>query len=865
MYEYLVKHALENVWCGGTQDNQLVFSPKRITPARGALNFATVLGDSLELPVKKKPVHLFQIGQLDPFTIGLLRQVPHWRTQKWFKFSEAVNFADLEVTIYNANGVNLPRTDCYYIFLDDRALIFAVPDQPAFKVNLEQEQIYFRFYKNAYYNQDSGLTKNLSCGYFSPITTKDVLEMEQFLESLRLKKGGTRTYVNGLLSNAAVLGHITAGDYVEWVYDSSVKKIVDLKLSDLHQFRSELDNVYKYLLHYEESNNSLIDFQDDIDIHILIKDMNGFYKGVYYNRNQEYFHRMVTHKDYSIATQPVVSLKDNLSRILGQVIPSSDKVFIQLSVREAGTDKTLIFETNRIFELYKLENKTVTKALIGLDSNVPEWNCVELEKSYYNWLMRLPRKDVNIEAVQKAYGYNACSVILAETPTKTVFTSGNQIANIPYGLQKGSTVYEFDGNGFLLGFHAHFNDNDYEAKDANCRLVEAVIGLPSQTTDSVYGRNNIPLPEAGNSYRVYRCYTFDGLPNNNWEDITDTNEYFIENKVLKWKGLETNQWLMVRGDRNILAYDYEVSQNDGLLNFTILENPSGNPVDDLEPLVVPLAQLDIWLNKRKLIEGLDFFIKFPLCFITNKTFLNQPVNSSKQNIHVRMMGLPSKTMLIETAVDTGWVLNGSLSNNCKFDLRDDKVQQINIGGSIKHQDDLVFAEDRPVGDILNKLNGLPYQIKDLIVPLRGSTQEDTYKLREIAKNTDRRISDYMTLKFGAMESNKLSAITSRYPVVSPFFSHIVHLLLQKSIVLPSDKILSVPEVMEICKVYENLLDWDPLTDVNSPNENFAYIIPHANHLPYGLDFLAYRFLTQAIEVYGNGKISITDYININKA
>ena len=52
MHEYLVNHALENVWCSPTQDNQLVFAPKRVTPARGALNYATVLGDTLELPVK---------------------------------------------------------------------------------------------------------------------------------------------------------------------------------------------------------------------------------------------------------------------------------------------------------------------------------------------------------------------------------------------------------------------------------------------------------------------------------------------------------------------------------------------------------------------------------------------------------------------------------------------------------------------------------------------------------------------------------------------------------------------------------------------------------------------------------------------
>ena len=864
MHEYLVNHALENVWCSPTQDNQLVFAPKRVTPARGALNYATVLGDTLELPVKKKPVHLFQIGQIDPFTIGLLRQVPHWRTQKWFKFSDAVNHANLEVTIYGANGVNLPRTDCYYIFLDERALIFAVPDQKLVPVNLEQEQIYFRFYTNVFYQRSSPEARALSCGAFIPTTNNDILTMEGILNQKATLPGHLRTYVNGLLVKRAVLGDVQLGDRVEWVHDSSIKKIVEWKLEDLHQFRSDLDNSFKYLLHYQGQDSGTIDFQDDIDVHVILRRPGKFDRGVYYNRNQESFHRMVTHRDYSIVTENVVSLRDNLSSKLGDVIPPPDQVIVQVMIREAGFIRPLVFENQRIFELYKLNEENRKRALIGLDANVPEWNCVELEKSAYNEVMRIPRSQVNIAKEEQAYGYNACSVILANTPTKTVANSGNQIANIPYGLQKGSTIYEFDAQGHLLGYHPHANDNEYEARDPACRLVEGVLGLPDETTDSVYGQTNIPMPVTGNSHRVYRCYLVGGVPTNNWEDITDGPDYVVVNGMLQWTAGGDDHWLMVRGDGKILAYDYVHRFNDGLFNFTIMENPTGNPVDDMEPLTVPLAQLDIWLNDHKLIENLDCYIKFPQVYVTNKTFLLQPIADVDQHLHIRMVGLPEKSMALDKIEDTGWILNRTLSNNNRFDLRDDKVLQINVGGGIMHRNDLFFAEDRYPSVLLDQMNGLPYQIKDIIVPMRGFTQDDTYVFRRKAQETDQRVSDYMTLKFGEMESTATSAITARYPVVSPFFSHIIHLLIQGSIYPPQDRMMTTMEVVDICRVHEGLLQWDPLFEANTPDDRFAYIVPHANETPYSLDFLSYRFLKQVVEIYGNGMIEISDYINITK-
>lgn len=866
MHQYVVDHAINNVWSSPRQDNQLVVAPKRITPPRGALNVVRVMGSYIDLPAKKRYTHVFQVGQLDPTTLGLMRQIPHWRMQKWFKFSEAVNHSKLEVTIYTADGVVMPRTDCYYMFTDERAVIFAVPEQKrrsgGFKNNLQNE-VYFRFYHNNYFRSNVRGVKEMECDFATPQNTKEILDLEAKLELIYVRPGHTFVWVDGLLVDKARLGDVKMDSYVEWVYDSSVKRTVEWKLEDLLQFRSHIDDTYKYLLHYEGSSDKTIDYQDDIDVYIGYQPENAYSKSVYYNRNQEHHHRMVTHRDYSIDTNVAWTLANDLTEMLSQESFGRSNLIVKAFIREGGRRRPLVFDNQRIFELYKLEESKIRDAMNGVHALVPEWQAANLEASGYTELMRANYNDVNMELVERAYGYNALSVILGDTPQKLSVDSGYPVAYLPYGLAQRSTVYEFDEYGRFLGWRTHLNDNSYEPTSPACRLIEAVSGTGSSTLDCIFGQTNIPIPEGSLSYRVYMCYLIQGQPNENWVDITGAEGYYkIENGKLVWLMGGAEHWIMIRTDKNLLALDFELSHNDGLFNFSLMENPSGNPMDDLVPMTIPLAQLDIWLNGYKLIRGLDYHVKFPQVFVTNKTFLIQPIDTAVQKVHVRMMGLPRGDLEMDTIEETGWVLNGQLSDNRIYDVREDRVMQINIGGKIYHREELLFAEKRPGGSLLNPLNGLPYQIKDLIVPMRTNTTSNTYDLRSKSQEIDRRVSAYMTEHYGDMGSTDLSAITARYPVVSPFLSHILFLLRNRLIQLPEERLLSDQEVRTICQTHEGLLDFDPLNDLHTPDLNFAYIVPHADENPFELDFQSYRFFTQVVKIYGMDKLKVTDYVTM---
>ena len=75
----------------------------------------------------------------------------------------------------------------------------------------------------------------------------------------------------------------------------------------------------------------------------------------------------------------------------------------------------------------------------------------------------------------------------------------------------------------------------------------------------------------------------------------------------------------------------------------------------------------------------------------------------------------------EVPDEFGFIINGVMSRNSIFDIRDDKVIMIAIEGSMRTRDDLTFTENLPIINVPTARNGAPYVIKDVIVPLRDST------------------------------------------------------------------------------------------------------------------------------------------------
>ncbi len=862
MFDYLIDHAIKNVWCTPDQDNQVIISPHRITPSIGALNYYKVMWRDIQLPEKSIKWHLFQVGQLHPLLLNLKTEIG-----KWISFADASNSRKVICDIYNDAGVQFPRFETYYMFTSERDLVIAIKENSKILADFQNDTMYFRVYSNAYFNSMRADATTDTVAVFGTIPTSmsDLLSFQGLFQSYSSKNGLTYGFVNGMLVDKIDAVTCAIGDSVEFVYDASIIRKVEFNLKDLNTFTSTLDGKLKYILHYSKaSDDGTIDYLDDNDIFILDNYNGTRFNGVYYHRNMADAARMVTHRDYSITVPYVVNYTTKLAQKALPRVMTDDTVRVRLHVRKSGYLRPLTFESNRIEELYKLTDPQIMNAFMGIDSTVSNWRAEVLENSAYTKLMGAQPTQINRQMIQDAYGYNAISKIVGNTPAKTFVNSSRQEINVPYGLQNGATAYEYNSDRLLTGFYFHPQGSVYAAADPSTAYVEMISGTGSDTPGVVFGTDNIPLPNYAD-FRVYVCTMTANGPDGNWTDITGTNQYTVVNNTLIWANLETNQYLMVRTDDEFLAYDLNLPVSNGVLSFTLMETNSYNGVTGQREVPVPMGELDIFLNGRSLIEGLDYFVQFPHITVINKEYLVNP-ETDLQSIHVRGTGFCNSDLTRDPIDDVGFIQHGVLSNNSKFDIRDDKVLRIIVDGQIYLRSELKFSETTSGVSIVNPINGKPYMVRDIVVPLRDLTDENTYTLRAAALVTDKAVSDYLTLKIPQPPRDDVSSIPNRYEVYSPFISRIVMDLASGVL---NDPLFSTNysdnDVINICAPYLSWLPYDPINGTINLNEGYVVVHPTNRQTTISLGLYQYRFLMRVVKLYGNGLIDLSPFITLASA
>lgn len=859
MYEFFRNHALRNVWCNPEQDNQIIVAAKRITPRQGELVSFPIMKRRITLPTANVRYHVFQVGQVHPVILGMLSRTPDWTLPTWKKFSDAVDQLPLYANVYADNGVEIPLHRAYYMYTVDRAFIIAVDEASQSPVRYRLDQIYFRLYTNAYYESSSGASliyKTKTSGK-QILNTNDILVIQTAVAAHKAMPGNVFCFVNGQLTHDINLLNTKVGDIVEYRYDASVKAVYEFQVDTLKTYSSILDDCYKYLIH-PPGKTDVIDYIDDVDVYIVSKTGNKFV-GQYFHRNVTSSLRMITHRDYGLSVREFEVIASNLASNLSEEPLDIRGFTIQVYVRNSGMVRPLIYDSNRIFELYKLSHEKIEEAMVGVESSMPLWKAENLENSAYTRLMRVNKEAINIELIEDAYGYNSISKIIGDSPIKTVLHAGVRVAELPVMAWMNSTVYEYDADGYLLGFYYHTTGELYHCHDQNARSVEVIYGKGTWEPSIIEGTDLLPVP-LDNSYRVYMCYVVDGFPDQKWVDITGTDYYTVENNTILCQGLEQDQWLQVRTDQTFLAYELELDSIAGTFYFDLSEHYNG----DHRVMPFPMGDLDIWMNGRSVIEGLGYWVEFPRVYLVCKEFFTGSPESTAQKVTVRFTGFCDKNLKMKPIEDFGFVTHGMLSNDKQFDIRDDKVLRITMRGALKDRSDLIFGELTEGVSVVNPINGSPYQIKDVIVPLDFLAEEETYRLRAEALATDNAVEDYMTLKLPQPSRNAVSAIPNRYILMSPFFSHLANDLAAHQIDRTKlESVLSDNEILEICKPYEKFLEFDPINPENGIEQRFVVIHPTERFTPIGLDLYSYRFMQRVVALYGRNLITLSPHLVIN--
>ena len=864
---YLIDQALSRIWSSPRQDTQSITKPRRITSMNGVWNTIYVSKDQYVLPERNVRFHVYQIGQLYPLLMGFFP-----RQDKWITLADCCNKQKMICNVYSQKGIEMPRYETWYLVTPDRNLLIAVKEQTSIDIDLSQEDIYLRVYSNSFFQgRKFDETEDFIKVVGKTITkNSDMVDMIEVYNQYRNQPMALPyLYINGRKSEVLNQQILKIGDTVEIVYDSSIYRYVEFPIKDLRTFDSIKDNKRKYLLHYNTPmlNSDQIDFHDDIDFYIVRKDPKGVLPlktGFYYHRNKEDAARNITHRDYSL-TVPYVTDYTNQTIPYYMEDPSIEGWVVQMYVRHGGWDRNLQYVHNRIKELYKLPDREVLRALHGVDSMIPEWRADNLENSDYMKVMSHPNYNLDQLTVENAFGYNAVSKMIAETPSKVIDYSERKAIKLPLIYRRLSTAYEYDANGKLVNYALHNNGEYYNVKSNSTKLVEMIGGVASQSAEEYYNQKFVKYNSDYN-YRFYKRpkNPTDGIKE--WKDITGEIQFYIldkEAKQIQWT-LDMDEWdVLVRTDNGILMQEIDDMVRDGLIYFKLAQTQSRDGTSKTYVQEIPFGEIEVWLNGYSLVEGIDYFVDFPNVCIVNKHFLIDP-KRKRQHITVRQYGHPTKDFRRNPVEDTGWVRYGVLSRNNKFDIRDDRVMRMTVGGSFIHRDDLSYSETDTGVHVRNDLNGKPYCIKDIMIPTRNIiTAQDPYEYRDRSVDLDNRISDYMTQFIREPEKEGASATPFLWPVYSPFCSKIIFDLING--VLDTEPLKEFYDdnfVLEYTKKYNYLLRVDPAHDDHLFDKD--YMIVHPTHLSSVVDLNAwqYKFVERVIKIVLHNRVDLTGFARI---
>lgn len=851
----LLAHAVKNSWINPQIDRQFIVGLARRSRPLGDINYLDILGQRQYLPNSKDRFHVFEIGRNHPQQWNLannyITPVPF---EYWVKASEISAARNLVLNFYNDAGFQFPLQETWIKLGQNQSILIAVRKLNRLRLAYE-DRMFMRCYTNAYYSyqQDSATPAKIQVFGGEVVLVADALPWQTRYHQLQAGTGYAQAFLNGVLVADIAPSTLTTGDYIEIVYDPSVKRVDTYGMQNLPSFYSAMDSKRKYLVHPPKSAGvEVIDYLDDIDFWIV--DQNG--KGLYYHKNQADAVRMVTHRDYALPTAYVGRYAQAFADWV-----NNNNLSVRMVVRNPGWVRNQGYEHNRLRELYKLSDVKIVRALLGMDAVLPEWQASNLEASPYQKLIRTRYQDITRAQVAEAYGYNAMTLALNTTPVQIGDTEQGRGFILPSSCWFNATVYEYDQDGLLLGFYTHATGENYLPVNSVCVLIEPRAGKASRDLSTTLGVADVKL-DINYGFRAYvASYNIDTQqPVGKWKDVTGSNSYSVSNGVLKWNIDSSLQIGLVITNDTFLGYSFTLENPDHTLTFSLTETWQAGGVE----MAIPPGDVDIWMGDgttplSSLIQGLDYILDFPKVYILNKQYLSQ---GDKVSFVVRCSGFANADGTMQTAQinDNGWVDKGVLSYNDTWNLRDDRATRCIVGGKLYRREQLVFAEgDAPPFDQLNGLNGQPYQVTSVIAELKyvEDYQSETYRAK--SQDLDTRLSNYLTTVMPQTQSTLPSTQADKYLLYSPFLCKLINDIALGVFVVPASW-ESEDRINQLIKGYLWWLKYDPI--VLGWNSARISVQPHNLNRVLYVSANAYKFLNQVIRLYLDNKVSLTGAVEI---
>lgn len=853
MHEVLRRHVVDNVWCAPLQDKHAIYKPRKITPKNGVFNHVRTVRDLYTLPTDHQ-YHVFQIGQVPPSLLGIHETRPSGR---WYTLSELMNENDLVINAYTVNGFQFPRFEVYLRLTGNRNVLVAVRRYQG-ELDLNVVDLYLRFYSNSYFGSDAfiGDTAIYTEGRWIN-TTADLVAFQSKHSQYKARGDGhISVTVSGRLIKVPSNKSIELGEWAEFVYDASVAKVIRLPANELLTYDSVLDGIRKYLLHVPNDIGMGIVYKDDIDIQLFRFYTNALQRGVYCHQNRKNTLRMITHQDYGISVADLEQYALNVD-----FWENPEQMMVEIHLRHGGSPRPLVYEQNRIHELYKLSDAQIVPAMLGNLSAIDEWRVEHLEQSKYPELMRNRDYYFDESTIREALGYNAISRLLNLNPVQVVTRNNRQVATRPPQCEQSCLALEYDSEGQLVqGDYLTNPDNEYYVQNAETTLVEFYPGPAGVNAQRYFDEDSVVVGE-DTSVRLYKCAMLQGQPTYEWVPA-EPDDYMVtdvgsDQKEYAWQ-VDGNLWYrLFLLDDGVVWYEQTVSgvQHSVILTLGCGQRYAG--VWSWGTAEIPFDFLQICMNGASLVEGIDYTVDWPKVVIHTAKGLD--VTTPNQKISVLMMGLPDDVLEYTPRKDTGYTVHGQISRDHEYQVRDDRVNRVIVDGKLLSLEDMEYAEGMVSKGTLP--SGRPYSVRRPPIPIAtGTFDVDRKAWLDEARELDDRLGAWMTQAKPEDPISGPNLINGKYVLISPTLSAILRDF-ERGILDDSD----IPDNPTDVWLYEYLKDYLWLKDFDpamNPVHDCAIIYPHGYNGAPTLPKAQYKVLVRANHLLFNNRVHMHELIRI---
>ncbi len=902
MTQFVIDDAFQFVWCSPMHTLLGLIQPGRLSPVYGSLGSVAVMWRKYPLPDTGSYWQVYSVGQYNASNFNLPQNV----TEQWVSCSNLIGTQSLLLQFFTDNGYSFPLGEAYYMLTESNDILFALRVITTFPFNLGNQTLYIKVYTNDYFESSlwynalakAGLpstTPGIQYAYSLIRTQTDIVTFKALVSSLQSKTlSGTPTicFKNGrYFSTLSGAGEINVGDRVEAIIDSSVKRVSIIPLTSLQGFTSLLDPGINKLF-YPPVDNGLgypytdtIDFKNEVDFYLVSSAIASPYSnGLYFNQYNANAVRMVTHNSYSLSNVQVTYLYNN-----DLIFHTASDVSVVQIVRNSGRAAIpLIHEANRILELYKLPTASVINAMIGTQSTVTDWQVANLENSSYTALMGLLQASITESMVESVYGYNYMTKRFCNPYPSTNIVNNSLVFDSPDGIPS-CVMSTYDSNGHLLAY-GNGNPNAIQQVTPPSVTAPAAVELvPGQintgsNVNTFLGYTSYVSPVNLNTlgYRCYVCSINNGVPVENWIDVTGQSAYYnlsADGLTITWNTGELTsltQYPAIVVGGEVLMYPVPLTTTEfpGFVRFSIQVQRARmaaypaqtTPTIETVPETIPRAVLDVFMDGLSLVEGIDFVIVWPQIVIARK-ITRTP--AAGLNVIVRAYGFaPTSNLTRDSLVETGYVIGGQLSVDGIYETRNDRNYRTVIGGSMYLPGAAIFAEENIPLATNSPLNGLPWSVTDIIMATDGFTGQETMAYRAISKSMDATVGAYLTLQIPGTPIPALNPINAKYPLVSCFLSAIIQNFINGGWLTDAQLQAGMGNNLTVASwiaPWNYLFTYDAALNTNL-NTEYVEVLPHPYSTVVTVSATQYEFLNLLITDYlmlnGASRVSLGSYVAI---